>query len=75
MICERMLREQEVALRSEYESALSTKLAEQYEAFVRFNLDQVCLFLHITYYLRFSTASSCILIQTVACVYHNLKKE
>ncbi|PZC79725.1 akirin [Helicoverpa armigera] len=41
MICERMLREQEVALRSEYESALSTKLAEQYEAFVRFNLDQV----------------------------------
>lgn len=41
MICERMLREQEVALRSEYESVLSTKLAEQYEAFVRFNLDQV----------------------------------
>ncbi|KAG6463527.1 akirin [Manduca sexta] len=41
MICERMLREQEVALRAEYESALSTKLAEQYEAFVRFNLDQV----------------------------------
>ncbi|XP_026739574.1 akirin-like [Trichoplusia ni] len=41
MICERMLREQEVALRSEYETALSTKLAEQYEAFVRFNLDQV----------------------------------
>ncbi|CAB3242883.1 unnamed protein product [Arctia plantaginis] len=41
MICERMLRDQEVALRTEYESALSTKLAEQYEAFVRFNLDQV----------------------------------
>lgn len=41
MICERMLREQEVALRTEYEAALSTKLAEQYEAFVRFNLDQV----------------------------------
>lgn len=41
MICERMLRDQEVALRAEYESALSTKLAEQYEAFVRFNLDQV----------------------------------
>lgn len=41
MICERMLREQEAALRSEYESALNTKLAEQYEAFVRFNLDQV----------------------------------
>lgn len=42
MICERMLSEQEAALRAEYEAALSTKLAEQYEAFVRFNLDQVC---------------------------------
>ncbi|XP_013201155.2 akirin [Amyelois transitella] len=41
MICERMLREQEAALRAEYETALSSKLAEQYEAFVRFNLDQV----------------------------------
>ncbi|CAH2075592.1 unnamed protein product, partial [Iphiclides podalirius] len=41
MFCERMLREQEAALRAEYESALSNKLAEQYEAFVRFNLDQV----------------------------------
>ncbi|KAJ2946849.1 hypothetical protein O0L34_g16178 [Tuta absoluta] len=41
MICEKMLREQEAALRAEYESALSCKLAEQYEAFVRFNLDQV----------------------------------
>ncbi|NP_001243977.1 akirin protein [Bombyx mori] len=41
MICERMLHDQEVALRAEYESVLSTKLAEQYEAFVRFNLDQV----------------------------------
>ncbi|XP_038210276.1 akirin-like [Zerene cesonia] len=41
LICERMLREQEAALRAEYESALSNKLAEQYEAFVRFNIDQV----------------------------------
>lgn len=41
LICERMLREQEVALRAEYESVLSNKLAEQYEAFVRFNIDQV----------------------------------
>ncbi|VVC88513.1 unnamed protein product [Leptidea sinapis] len=41
MICERMLREQEAALRAEYETALSNKLAEQYEAFVRFNTDQV----------------------------------
>lgn len=41
MICERMLREQEVALRAEYDSALNSKLAEQYEAFLRFNRDQV----------------------------------
>ncbi|CAH2106966.1 unnamed protein product [Euphydryas editha] len=41
LICERMLREQEAALRAEYDSVLSTKLAEQYEAFVRFNIDQV----------------------------------
>lgn len=41
MICERMLREQEAVLRAEYEEALSGKLAEQYESFVRFNLDQV----------------------------------
>lgn len=51
MICERMLREQEAALREEYESALSTKLAEQYEAFVRFNLDQVCCTLRILLYV------------------------
>lgn len=44
MFCERMLREQEAALRAEYESALCNKLAEQYEAFVRFNLDQVRIF-------------------------------
>lgn len=41
MICEKMLREQEAALRMEYDAALSSKLAEQYEAFIRFNLDQV----------------------------------
>lgn len=41
MICERMLREQEAALRAEYEAALCGKLAEQYESFVRFSQDQV----------------------------------
>lgn len=41
MICERVLSDQEAALRAQYEAALSSKLAEQYEAFVRFNLDQV----------------------------------
>ncbi|CAH2249168.1 jg21737 [Pararge aegeria aegeria] len=41
IICERMLSDQEAALRAEYETALSNKLAEQYDAFVRFNIDQV----------------------------------
>ncbi|XP_013177914.1 PREDICTED: akirin-like [Papilio xuthus] len=41
MICERVLREQEAALRAEYDTALNNKLSEQYESFVRFNLDQV----------------------------------
>ncbi|XP_046960132.1 akirin-like [Vanessa cardui] len=41
IICERVLREQEAALRAEYDSVLNNKLAEQYEAFVRFNIDQV----------------------------------
>nr|BAM20420.1 unknown unsecreted protein [Papilio polytes] len=41
MICERLLREQEAGLRAEYDSALNNKLSEQYESFVRFNLDQV----------------------------------
>lgn len=36
-----MLREQEAALRAEFEAALNGQLAEQYEAFVRFNLDQI----------------------------------
>ncbi|OWR45628.1 akirin-like [Danaus plexippus] len=40
-ICERMLREQEAALRAEYTSVLHTKLDEQYASFVRFNIDQV----------------------------------
>ena len=41
MICERLLRDQEAALRAEYELVLNNKLSEQYEAFVRFNIDQV----------------------------------
>ena len=41
MICERLLSEQEHALRAEYDVALNRQLAEQYEAFVRFNIDQV----------------------------------
>lgn len=41
LICERMLREREVEIREEYDNVLSTKLAEQYDAFVRFTQDQI----------------------------------
>lgn len=41
MICERMLRERETLLREEYNQVLTTKLAEQYDAFVKFTYDQI----------------------------------
>jgi len=41
MICERLLREQEVRLREEYDQVLNARLAEQYETFVRFTYDQI----------------------------------
>ncbi|XP_035791576.1 akirin-like [Anopheles albimanus] len=41
MICERMLKEREDALREQYDAVLTTKLAEQYDAFVKFTYDQI----------------------------------
>jgi len=41
MICERILRERENELREEYERILHTKLADQYEQFVKFTYDQL----------------------------------
>jgi hypothetical protein len=41
MICERMLKERETEIRAEYDRVLSLKLAEQYDAFVKFNHDQL----------------------------------
>lgn len=41
LICERMLREREDQLRETYEQALSTKLSEQYDTFVKFTYDQI----------------------------------
>lgn len=41
MICERLLREQELEIREEYDNVLSAKLAEQYDAFVKFTYDQI----------------------------------
>lgn len=41
MICERMLKEREEKLREQYDAVLNTKLAEQYDAFVKFTHDQI----------------------------------
>jgi len=41
MICERLLKEQEVRLREEYDQVLNARLAEQYDTFVRFTYDQI----------------------------------
>lgn len=41
LICERMLKEQEARIREDYDKVLSCKLSEQYDAFVKFNQDQI----------------------------------
>lgn len=41
MICERLLKEREEKVREEYDEILTTKLAEQYDAFVKFTHDQL----------------------------------
>lgn len=41
MFCERLLKEREDQVREEYNKVLTTKLAEQYEAFLKFNHDQL----------------------------------
>jgi len=41
MICERMCEEQEEKLRESYDKVLNNKLSEQYEAFLKFNHDQL----------------------------------
>lgn len=41
MICERLLKEREDKVREEYEEILTTKLSEQYDAFVKFTHDQI----------------------------------
>lgn len=41
LICERLLRDQENSLRQEYDKVLETKLAEQYDTFVKFTYDQI----------------------------------
>ncbi|XP_076834899.1 akirin-2-like [Brachyhypopomus gauderio] len=41
MICERLLKEREDKVREEYEENLTSKLAEQYDTFVKFTHDQL----------------------------------
>ncbi|XP_030637140.1 akirin-2-like [Chanos chanos] len=41
MICERLLKEREEKVREEYDEILTSKLAEQYDAFVKFTHDQL----------------------------------
>ncbi|XP_059558502.1 akirin-2-like [Myotis daubentonii] len=41
VICQRLLNEREEKVREEYEEILNTKLAEQYDAFVKFTHDQI----------------------------------
>lgn len=41
LICEQLVRDREVKIREEYDKVLSTKLAEQYDCFVRFTADQI----------------------------------
>lgn len=46
-----MLKEREDTLREQYDAVLTTKLAEQYDAFVKFTYDQI--------QRRFEAAPSC----------------
>lgn len=41
LICERVMKERESKIREEYDKILSTKLAEQYDTFVKFTHEQV----------------------------------
>lgn len=41
LICERMMKDRESQIREEYDNVLSTKLAEQYDTFVKFTYDQI----------------------------------
>jgi len=41
LICERMMKEREAEIREEYDRVLTLKLAEQYDAFVKFTHDQL----------------------------------
>jgi len=41
LICERLMKDRESQMREEYDRVLGTKLAEQYDTFVKFTFDQI----------------------------------
>lgn len=41
LICERLIKENETRLREEYDKILASKLAEQYDTYVKFTFDQI----------------------------------
>jgi len=41
LICDRLMKERETQIRDEYDRVLTTKLAEQYDTFVKFTYDQI----------------------------------
>lgn len=41
LICERLVKEREQSLIEQYDAVLNTKLAEQYDAFIKFTYDQI----------------------------------
>ncbi|KAK2189541.1 hypothetical protein NP493_103g06046 [Ridgeia piscesae] len=41
LVCDRMLKEREQQIREQYDKVLTCKLSEQYEAFLKFNHDQL----------------------------------
>lgn len=41
LICEKLIKERELLIREEYEQVLTSKLAEQYDTFVKFTYDQI----------------------------------
>lgn len=57
-----MLKEREESLREQYDAVLSTKLAEQYDAFVKFTYDQI--------QRRYEAAPSCKWRKRLAFEFH-----
>ncbi|KRZ32682.1 Protein-cysteine N-palmitoyltransferase Rasp [Trichinella pseudospiralis] len=67
-LCDRLLKEQEVRLREEFEEVLNARLTEQYQTFVRFTYDQIHRRID-------STEPSCKFASLRICPKRKLKRE